>query len=110
MKGPLVAYNWTVVKLGRPTAQLRKVLIDTLHFRNNPPIAFKLEYCNQPNVRCLLAVCLSRNASECTIQHQQHYRDINAFLRVWRKARRRDKCLPYHRSVVVVVPVQLTQK
>jgi allantoicase len=50
MKGPALNYNWTIFQLGTATNQLQQLVIDTLHFKNNPPVAFKLEYCNHPSV------------------------------------------------------------
>jgi len=46
LTGPVPNFNWTVFKLSSPTADIEKFVIDTLHYRNNPPMAFKLEACD----------------------------------------------------------------
>lgn len=48
LEGPVLSdYNWTLFKLSQPCV-LRKVGVDTLHFKHNNPIAFSLEGCNEP--------------------------------------------------------------
>ncbi len=46
LTGPVTThYNWTVFALSG-AANAMKIVLDTLHFRNNPPVAFSLEGCS----------------------------------------------------------------
>ncbi len=50
LDGPLLSdFNWTVIKLSQE-GLIKKVVLDTLHFVNNHPIAFSLEGCRRTNL------------------------------------------------------------
>lgn len=50
LEGPVVnEFNWTLIKLSRASV-IKKVGIDTLHFKHNHPIAFSLEGCHAPDL------------------------------------------------------------
>jgi allantoicase len=50
LEGPVLSdYNWTLFKLSQPCV-IKKIGVDTLHFKHNNPIAFSLEGCNEPGL------------------------------------------------------------
>lgn len=50
LEGPVLSdYNWTLFKLSRESI-IKKVGVDTLHFKHNHPIAFSLEGCYKPDL------------------------------------------------------------
>lgn len=50
LEGPVLSdYNWTLIKLSHECI-IKKVGVDTLHFKHNHPIAFSLEACYAPDL------------------------------------------------------------
>jgi allantoicase len=53
-------YNWTVVQLAAP-AYVAKVVVDTLHFRNNSPVACAIEVARAATPEVEAALFTSRD-------------------------------------------------
>lgn len=50
LEGPVLSdYNWTLFKLSQECV-IKKIGVDTLHFKHNNPIAFSLEGCYEPGL------------------------------------------------------------
>ena len=49
LSGPSDNYNWTLFQLAKPGV-VEKILIDTQHNKNNPPVCFAIEGCFAPNM------------------------------------------------------------